>query len=251
MIVTVDTDAAKAVLGLSKGFARLPAVAVKAINNTGRAVQDDVRAHIRNVFAVRKPFVINQVKFFGAKFSTAGESRWEARVGIGIGGGLDKGGKFLLPSYETGGTNRPGPGRKTVPVPIGARPSKAQPIAPEFTFKGMKLKAYRGLKLVRRPGRRRSVERGFGTTGAPVPSFPLTGVQFKGEGGTFLVKEPGGRMLILQRTGGFVRLIWSLVPTVRLDNRLKFYETAKRTIARTFAPALRYEINATFGRASK
>lgn len=251
MIVTVDTDTAKAVLNLNSGFKRLPFIAVKAINNTALQVQTDVRAHIRGTFAIRKDFVIRQVKYFGASFSTTGTSRWEARVGIGIGKGLDKGGKFLLPSYETGGTHTPGPGRKTVPVPIGARPSKPEPILPQFTFKGMNLKAYRGLKKVRRPGRRRNLERGFGTTGSPLPDFKLTGVQFKGQGGTFLVKEPSGRMLIFQRTGGLVRLIWSLIPSVKLDNRLKFYETAKRTITKTFAPELARLVRDAFGRASK
>lgn len=249
MNIQVDIDAAKALLRLDKGYKRMLFSVVKAINETGLTVQKDVRARISSAFTVRVPFTLRQVKHFGASFSTStGVGKWEARVGIGIGAGLDKGGKFLLPRYETGGLNVPGPGRRTVPVPVGARPTKASPILPQFTFKAMGLKAYRGAKLVRRPGRSRSVERGFGTGGAPVPSFSLTGVQFKGRGGTFLIKGPGGRMGIFQRTGGALRLIWAFVPNVRLDTRLKFYETARRTINRSFARNLQSRINESFAR---
>lgn len=228
MIFEVNLDAARAIERIGRGH-KLPFLAVRAINDTGRAVQAAERDRIRQAFTVRTPFVERQVKFFAASFnSTTGAGRWEARVGIGI-GKPPSGSPLLLPRFETGGT-RGGVkgGGVAIPVVGGARPSKAASVPEALFIQRLQLRrTTRG-----RPRKNAKPAR----AGTPVRVGLLGTYQLPGIG-------------IFQRTVGKVaRLLYAFKPTVRLPARLEFYRTARRVIEANFARNLQRQVNDTFAR---
>ena len=55
--------------------------------------------------------------------------------------------------------------------------------------------------------------------------------------------------MIFQRIGArAIRLLWAFAPNVRLDARLRFYDTARRTISTTFERAVHRRVNEAFAR---
>jgi hypothetical protein len=216
------------VLRLDKGFKRLPFIAVKSINETGKAVQAAVRDNIKRTYSVRKPeFIDRQVKFFGASFSTStGVGKWEARVGIGI-GKQPSGSPLLLPRFETGGT-RGGVKGGNVAMPAAARPSQASTI-PESLF-------IQRLAL-RRPARGRPKK-----NAKPIKAGTLVR---KGLLGTYQISGVG----IFQRTvGNVARALYLFKPQVRLPRTLRFYETARRVIRTVYPQAVQRLVNEAFAR---
>lgn len=228
MIVQVDLDAARAIERIGRGH-KLPFIAVRAINDTGKAVQAAVREQLPRAFTVRKPgFLSRQVKYFGASFSSAtGNGRWEARVGVGIGKEL-AGSPLLLPRFEAGATRSGAKGGGVaVPVVGGARPGQTQPVAEQLFIRRLQL---------RRPAAGRSRKRKAGGRGRPIREGLL---------GTFQIPGVG----ILQRTSAKVaRLLYAFKPTVRLPARLGFYRTAKRVIQADFARNVQKYVNEAFAR---
>ena len=228
MIFSVDLDAAKAIERIGRGH-KLPFLAVRAINDTGKDVQRVVQDSLPQRFTVRKgEFIRRQVKFFGASFNSAtGVGKWEARVGIGIGKALG-GSPLLLPRFETGGT-RGGVKGGGVAVPLvgGARPAQAASV-PEALF-------IQRLQL-RRPARGRPRKNAKPRAGQAVRVGLL---------GTYQVPGVG----IFQRTVGRVaRLLYAFKPTVRLPARLEFYRTAKRVIDTNFARNVQKQVNDAFAK---
>jgi hypothetical protein len=228
MIFEVNLDAAKAVLRLKNGFKRLPFVAVRAINDTGKQVQVAVQASLPSRFTVRKAeFIKRQVKYFGASFSTTtGVGKWEARVGIGIGKPLG-GSPLLLPRFETGGT-RGGVKGGNVAMPAAARPSQPSSIPESLFIQRLALR-----KLTRGRPKKNAKPVKAGT------------VVRKGLLGTYQISGVG----IFQRTAGAVaRALYLFKPQVRLPATLQFYATAKRVIQTNFARNVQKYVNEAFAR---
>lgn len=231
MIVSVNLDATKALLRLDNGYKRMVFATIGAINKTALAVQRAEKEHVRAVFTIRKPFIPEQVKYFAARFSTdpKRETRWEARVGIGIGARLT-GSPLLLPRFEQGGV-RGGVkgGGVAIPVVGGARPSQQQLIPEQLFIKRLQL---------RRPARGRRRKGAVAPKGRAVRQGLLNTYQVPGVG-------------IFQRKGPGVaegRLIYSFKPAVRLPKVLRFYNVARRVISSTFAREVQKEVNAAFAR---
>jgi hypothetical protein len=231
MIVSVNLAGAdKALARIGRGH-KLPFLIVTAINKTGEAVQKAEKEHVRAVLTIRKPFIPEQVKLFRARFSTdpKRESRWEARVGIGIGARLT-GSPLLLPRFETGGV-RGGTkgGGVAIPVVGGARPSQEQLIPDPLFIKRLQL---------------RRIPRGRRRKGAA----PSKGKAVRqGLLDTYMVPGVG----IFQRKGqGFAasRLLYSFKPTVRLPKVLRFYAVARRVIKDVFAREVQRQVNDSFAR---
>ena len=227
MNVSVSLDAARALERIGRGH-KLPFLAVKAINDTGLAVQREVRAKIRSTYTVRKgDFIDRQVKFLGAKFSTSGVSRWEASVSIGK--SKLTGSPLLLPQLETGGV-RGGVKGGSVAVPVigGARPSQPAGI-PEALF-------IQRLAL-RRPQRGRPKK-----NAAPIKAGTLVR---KGLMGTYQIAGVG----IFQHVAGKVaRALYLFKPTIRLPRTLGFYVTARRVIRTVYPQAMQRLVNEAFAR---
>ncbi len=236
--------------------------AAQATNDTARAVQQAEFQHVRQVFIVRRPDFL-----FGAGSRTGGAAakittwadarpgRLFAEVTGGVGG--SKGGPVLLGLFEEGGTRKPfTPGAKSVAVPLEgrpARPSIRSTVPFAFTWRGMMLTAYSGRRAVYRPSRRRSVERGYSTSGVPRPAFGLEGVQWKGRQRTFLLPHTARAPLggVFQRIGprrGDIRLVWAFQSPFALDSRYRFVATAEVAAQAIFSDALERRLTAALVR---
>jgi hypothetical protein len=221
--VSVDINAAKALLRLDKGYKRMLNSIVYAVNDTGRATQAAVQQRVREQYTVRKPFVINQVKFIQASVKL---DRWEARVGIGI-GKPPGGSPLLLPQFELGGTRKGVKGGAVaVPVVGGARPSQPSSIPDSLFIQRLAL---------RRPARGRPKKNAKAVKAGTLVR--------KGLLGTYQVAGVG----IFQRTAGKVaRLLYAFKATIRLPRNLAFYATARRVIRADFARNLQRQVNDSF-----
>jgi len=236
--------------------------AAQATNDAALAVQQAEFARVRQAFIVRRPdFFFGAGKRVGgaaAKISMWADAR-PGRLAAEVTGGAagSKGGPVLLALFERGGIRAPfTPGAKSVAVPLEGRPARpsirgAVPFA--YSWRGMMLTAYRGRRAVYRPSRRRSVERGFGTSGSPRPTFDLDQVQWKGRERTFQLaqsrKLPRGG--VLQRVGpgrGDIRLLWKFVAPFALDPRYRFVATAEAAAQRAFSAALERRLVDSLGR---
>lgn len=220
--VDVSVNAAVPLLALRNGATRMAFAIVRAINQTAETTQIAVRGQVFREFTVRKPaFIVSQVKMFRASVA----SRFEARVGIGIGKGLS-GSPLLLPGFEEGAVRRPVKGRR-VAVPAEARPSKTQSIPEQLYIQRLQLRP-----ITRGRGRRRRAVSGGD-------------VVRKGLQRTYQIPKLGIFQRIAART---TRLLYPFVAPFRLDRRLRFYITARGVIDRDFGGNLRREVLATFRR---
>jgi len=248
--LSFDTHELDEWTGLS--IAKLGRTIPYRINRTTERVQQIEHAHVRSSFIIRGGG--RAAFFFGSPArpgGAAGKITTRASVKQAVpyaeleverrrwGG---KGGPVLLAGFETGEERRPRTaGAKSIAVPLigrPARPSIAGPVPPAFTIAGLRLTAYRGGRRVRRPARRRSTERGFGSSGSTTPAFSLEGVQWKGLQRTFLLPHTARAPLgaVFQRIGperGDIREIYSFVRPFRLDTRLEYI-----ALARQVAPAI-------------
>jgi hypothetical protein len=256
MRLKAEWDNKNVLLRLRNGQKRMAYAVVNALNKTARDIQQAEFANVRRKFSVRVPNF-----FFGTEARPGGVAAKVTFANVRRGvfaaevatGKAALGGKrrVILPQFEEGGTVGPTQGRglKAVPLtgPGRARPEMAAKIDKKFTFSAMNLAAFVRGKKVKRPGRRRSTERGFGTSGSPVPTFALEGAQWKGRNNTFMVKhtrklEHGG---VFQRIGsgrGDVRMIWKFQPNVRIDKRLGFFSEARLTWHRMYEANFRAEV---------
>jgi hypothetical protein len=230
---------------------------VQGLNRSAERVQQGLFQHIRSGFIIRT--AATSRFFFGGPERPGGaagkltradtrKGRLYAELEIESRRAGGKGGRLLLAGFETGEVRRPfTPGAKAVAVPLEgrpARPSIRSPVPPAFSFAGLRLTAYRGGRRVRRPGRRRSTERGYGSQGAPRPAFSLEGVQWKGRERTFLLPHTrraphGGVFQRIGRGRDQIRMIWAFEPPFALDERLAYVATA-----RALAPSIfRHEMD--------
>lgn len=252
--VQVDVRAADLLKGLRNGEKRMAYAVVNAINYTAREVQKAAHERVRAEFIVRRPqFLFGSPGRPGgvagkiSPFANVSAGRMFARVFVD--GGGSKGGKVLLPGFESGAERKPAtPGAKHVAVPLTgrpARPSIAAGVPPAFTIAGLKLREFRAGKAVRRRRRGGAAATGVHDTDGRLrlPSSE-SGVQWKGLQRTFLVPGLG----IFQRIGparGDIRLIYAFTRPFRLEPRLRFESTATEVANREFGPALLFEVDKT------
>lgn len=240
MQIEVDVKAAEVLLRLRKGEKRMVYAVSNAIRDTALDAQKAIHDQVRKSFIIRKPAF-----FFGSPGRPGGVAakvdkpsptagRLVARVYTGEG---SKGGQVLLPKFERGGERRPfTPGAQHVAVPLlgrPARPNIARGVPPAFTFAGLKFKAYRAGKVVRRRRRGRTVNQTpFGEYGRLRP--PTSGeVQWKGLQRTFIIPNVG----VFQRIGpdrGDVRMIYAFKRPFKLDTRLNFVATGTAAVRNVY-----------------
>lgn len=221
--ITVDTAA------LTKGLSDLareqvPFAMSRALNNTADAVQTAVRNSLPANFALRRTSFFNLlVKIDNA--DRAKKDRLEVTVKVAP----PKSGRTaadILSKFEAGGEQVSIKGKQFVPfpgkdirgkgtkVPRALKWSRFAPLS-EVTLLG---------QLQHRGGINGSVRRATRLA----PSKPrLVGQQ----PGTFVVTltKPGkakGRMALMQRVDDTVRLLYVLVPSIHVPERLHFIETA-------------------------
>lgn len=261
-IIELNIDAAKPLALLNNGAKRMAFAVANAVNATAKHVQSKQHQNVRDKFTIR-----NERFMFGtaarpggaagriSMFASAGLKRFQAIVEVRAGSQASER-RLLLPQFETGGKKLPRSGAQSVAVPLTgspARPSKASPVAKDYTFAGMRLQAFQGgVKLTKKSGRRGKVS-GVGLTGEfGRISLPdgNTATQWKGRNRTFLLQKssklPHGG--VLQRTGkkrGDIRAIYVFRTDVPLDNRLDFKALQQREAPPFLQKALKREVDST------
>jgi hypothetical protein len=265
--LNVNVDAARVLLqleGIRNGAKRFAYAIERGGNETLKLIQRSEFEHVEDRLTIRKPAF-----FFGTPLLPGGaaaritaffsvkKARPFGEVAIQA-PSLKSGRQLLLAEFEHGGVRRPfpllTPRAKHIAVPITGRPARPTfkgGVPPEFTIAALKITAFRGKKRVRRPGRKRRAERGFGDSGSTaLPTFDRAGVQWKGLHRTFVLthaaKAPFGG--VFQRFGparGDVRTLYAFEPPFPLEDRLDWEGVARRVSGRWFAPLLQAEVDAS------
>jgi len=229
-----------------------------AINETAKQVQAAAHQQTRERFIIRK-----EAFFFGTParpggaaaridvFASPTKNRAYAEISVS-GPGTSGNRRLLLPTFEEGGTREPmTPGAKSVAVPLlgrPARPSIRGGVPPQYTFQGLRFKAYR--KGRKTPIRRRTTRSGklsvFGEFGRVNQSI-LGDFQWKGLERTFILKatkaEPFGG--VFQRIGagrGDIREIYAFRRGMKIDSLLHFVDIAVRTANENFQTNMEKEL---------
>ena len=249
MRIDVQTDSAPLVLRLANGQRRLAYAVVNAINATAKRVQQAEFEQVRGAFQIRRPNF-----FFGTParpggtaarirpFASVMQGRPYAEVAIQApeGRGLVSR-RTLLPMFEEGGT-RPvfTPGAQSIAVPVTggpARPTFADPVAPQFTFARLRFVDYQGGQKVQREGQRagRRDKTLYGTEGRM--TLPTRGgLQWRGAQRTFIATsskagaQSGALGGVFQRVGpgrGGIRPVYVFRHPMHLAQRLRWVATAQ------------------------
>ncbi len=174
---------------------QVPFAASKALNDTIKQIQAAERAQIEKTFTLRrKQFVLRTVKINRQDFANKRNLRATVRI--------DPTRDFLA-KFERGGVKRPHSGR-SIAVPIDVKRGKTGVGSRRLRPKALALRAHH-------------------TAGGKT--------QYRGEKRTFLV-ERGAFRGIFQRVGrrrrSSIRLLYSLVTSVRIPASLRFERTARR-----------------------
>ncbi len=193
---------------------QIPFATAKALNETALNVQKAERAQLEQGFKLRRrDWAFRNIKINRGDFAT--KSRLRAIVRIESPGGGAR--SDILGKFEDGGIKRPRMGSRI------AIPGEVQRTKTGIVSKGLRPSALNF---------------------RPVGGNSRSNVM-KGDKRTFLIRKPGGRGVILQRTGrgkrAGVRVLFFFRPSVRIDRRLRFHDTAVKTVQDTF--------NRNFGRA--
>lgn len=225
--IDVDVNPALLLRKLDGGEKRLAFAVSEAIRSTALDVQNDERAHAREIFTLRggkgTDFILRQVAVI-TQFPKPTANIPYAEVAVG------QKDRLLLSQFETGGQRLPFKG-KTVAVPaIGgpARPTFGQAVPDAYRFTKLRLRKTpraEGAK-VRRSDQRQDVRYGLEGT------YQIPGV------GVF---KSGGE----GRKG--IPVYW-FVRDEKLPRELDFEVTARATAARVFRLHLENEITATLRR---
>lgn len=263
--INVNVDAARVLLeleGLRNGPKRFAYAIERSGNETLKLIQKTEFEHVEDRLIIRnRPFFFGSVDRPGGaaaritRFFSVRDGRPFGEVAIQASSQASQR-TLLLGEFERGGgLRRPfTPGAKNVAVPITgrpARPSINRGVPPAFTIAGLKLKAYRGKRVVKRPGKSKTPERGFGDSGAVVASFDrLNNVQWKGLQRTFvLTRTPGAdHGGVFQRFGperGDIREIYAFLPPFPLEDKLDWEPTAQLVGDRWFPIFLESEVDKT------
>lgn len=212
--IELDTKGAEALLARSRR--QLPYAAALAINRTGEEVVAVQREHMRRVFTIRRPWVLNQVRLA----QRASKESLEALV-------ITTPQARFLTKFEAGGVRRGLTDRVILPTTAGTRygpplrPSKEAIIPAGFYPKALRLAARKDV---------------VGTLGARTKTSARGVTQWLGQRRTFIL-DPAtyygvATWAIYQRTGpGTIRMLWVGRRSVKIPASLHFMENARRTVA--------------------
>lgn len=218
MIVTVHTNAAQVSRTMLRLFRdQVPFANARAINRTAKEGQKRERAHMVDVFTIRRPAWVSRaikIKPFARKRSPS------ATVQVEPPGGPQR--ADVLARHERAHQREP-VGGQSLAVPIDVRTSTR-----EIVKKRDRPKAY-AFSHVR-----------TGAGGAEV---------YEGRRRTFMVRYADGSGWILRRTGPGTwgslfegtTVLYRLVPEVPIEARLDFVDTMVRTVTTTYASYFRQE----------
>lgn len=213
MNVTVDVRTA----GLSEwaryvGAEQIPRATYLAINRTAEEFQRAQRAHMADVFTIRRPTFLRQsvkIKPFARKDS------WSATIKIDSPGGRSD----IFAKFETDRTKTPFSGR-SIAVPTENVPR---------TGAGIIKKGWTPKELFHTVRLKKGATRAARTSGYGVAGL-------FGEKNTLLIRYPGAsRGTIYLRKGDDLVTLYQLVPRVKIDPELNFESTARRTIQERWA----------------
>jgi len=204
---TIKLDADRALSGLTDLQQRqIPFAMANAINRTAEEVQTADRDHISQVFTIRRPWVLTNVRIARSDFAT--KTKMSATIAIPD--------DSVLSKFEGGGMKAPRAGR-SIAIPVNARRTKSDIIAASA-----------------RP-------RAFGFVQSAKPA-PNGGALFVGKGRTFMIQMPDGTGWIFKRTGKARKgsplvgsqLLYVLKPKAVIPNLLGFYSISEATAQRRF-----------------
>jgi hypothetical protein len=232
----VGTQGVKVLSVLKGGDKRMAYAIANAINATAKDVQAAQRAHIQQVFKLRKgDFILRQSAII-KPFASATKRSFEAVVSVG------KKERLLLTGYEAGDTRRPVKGKRAAVPIIGGpvRPNFSQSVPDTYLYKSLRLRPTKSTstKRVKVDVKVSTVVSRKGTR------------QLKGEHRTFVLPRTakasyGG---VFQRVGPRkedIRMIYSFVPPGKLPRILGFTKTARRAINKVYRQHLADEIRKT------
>lgn len=208
----VSVDATQALLVLRNGAKRQRFAIANALNQTAKLIQSTIRDSVFKKFHVRRrDFLLRQVAII-KPFASAPQGRLEVRVAVG------ERTRLLLSMFEAGGVRTPFKGRNVaIPVVGGARPSIGAEVAQSLLV----------------------TELGLHRAGGRKGNGPVVGAH-----GTYVVPGAGIYQTVTGTTRG--RLLYAFKPTVRIDARLHWKDTA-RAIAIVHAPVMMAkQVEATF-----
>lgn len=218
MNIHVRVDASAFRSWAKRQFAdQLPFATSLALNRTAKAVQDAIRAGLRERFAIRRPWVVQGITI--PKFSDKRDRPMQVTVAIDPG-------RAFLGKFEAGGTKVAHSPEEPIAIPTTAIRPSLQALAPLSLYpKNLGLMARRGVTgfiAARKHMTRRGVEQLQGKQRTFVLDFSMFGIRVPG---------------VYQRTGPGrhdIRLIWTYKPSIPIPARLKFAETAQATVARAW-----------------
>ncbi len=207
--VHVDDRLVKAALRTLHGD-QVPFALSRAINDTAKDFQQAERQRVKEKFTLRQErFILNTVKINRGDFA----SKRNLRAIVGIDPQRDQ-----LAKRERGGFKSSVAGKPFVAIPSRDIRRTKRGLVPRSLY-----------PAAFKPFTRATNLRSFG-------GRQVTNV---GQKGTFFVKLSGGRRLLLQRTGKkrtSVRALYLFVRATKLDRRLGFHDTARKTVEAKFSP---------------
>lgn len=249
MQINVNIDTAHLFQRMKRGQREFPFAIVRATNETAEEIQRAEHANVGRKFIIRKPAF-----FFGtpgrpggaaARISPRASTRQPAPFAeiSASASTFQARRRVILPTFERGGDRLPvTPGAKNIAIPLlgrPARPSIKRGVPPQYTFAGLRFKAYRAGRVIPRRTTRSGALSLFDEFGRRRDTATLGRLQWKGRERTFILpgteKAPHGG--VFQRIGpdrGDIRMIYKFQPRVRLDARLGFVPTARRVAALHF-----------------
>lgn len=238
--ITADDSTAQRML--SHVGDQLPFAISKALNDTARVAQDDVRKGIQERFILRTPastrYLLSSVLFASSEHATKQNLQATLRIGPQ---------RPLLARFERGGTRTV---RDAFVAPFAIptraiRPAFSATVSRRLLPKNLGLLPYAvggGKPTFHARGKKRSAGVHITATGKP---------QLKGKERTFVLQlTPGARDWgVFQRIGPKrtdIRLIWAYRQQITIRPLLKFEQTIRASVARNweavFAADLEYAI---------
>ena len=207
MLITTVIDIMPLVDATARSQKRLVYSVVQGINATAKKIQEVERAHLATVFTLRTPaskqFMERNVAII-KPFASVKQGKLYADITVATKT------RLLLSKFESG-EQRPAFKGKLIAQPVAGSPARtsfAAPVAAQYTFKAMKLKA----KNVIGGGKR-----------------------YEGAGGTFTVATVG----VFVRLGPVVKLIYGYARTQKLKPQLRWAVTARSTADRWLTENIR------------
>jgi ribonucleotide reductase beta subunit family protein with ferritin-like domain len=231
MKIDLQIDSTQMVLRLKNGERRLAYAAVNAINNTAKRIQAVERDRVEQVFTVRKKDFMRREAAVIKPFASVKQGRAFAEIAAG------QKPRLLLSMFERGGERGPfTPGAKNVAIPVKgspARPTFRSEVPEALTFKKLRFRKTRAI--------------GTTPTGKAKRSKKKTSGIWFGEQGTYMI--PGVGVFQRKTSERVRRLLYSFKPSVHLNTRLHFVQTAEKEAQRWFHEEMEREVINAIARA--